>query len=197
MTKIEFLEELERMRETYGEKAYPKERADILFEKLKWLEPLEFRAIVSELIANNAHAPMLGKFEEVTRAFKQKNSARSEEAFQAWLSTQPWCDFCGRQGFILARLRGDTITAHPFAFRCSCDIGERAAFKYPLWSEARHGSRYSREKPSEPPPPMSSSLRPNHNIVAFASHLVKSMPLDPDDRKRGDDDSGQESFEIE
>jgi hypothetical protein len=64
MSPIEFKRQIDRLTATYGPKAYPQERADILWNEFKSLGSSTFERVVTKLIAENSTAPMIQKFRE-------------------------------------------------------------------------------------------------------------------------------------
>ncbi|HMX98737.1 MAG TPA: hypothetical protein PK473_03110 [Nitrosomonas sp.] len=56
--------QIKRLKETYGDKAYPEERIKVLWAQFKNVQNHEFVDTVTMLIANHRQPPMLGEIEK-------------------------------------------------------------------------------------------------------------------------------------
>lgn len=116
MNRNEFGVELSRLIDVYGEKAYPDARAELLFAWASRMTTENFKALVSNLIANYDRAPMLSKFKE---SFDQLGIANSMKKFE--------CNYCNGSGFI----PDDKIL--PTVYRCRCPLGESMSKSIQQW----------------------------------------------------------------
>lgn len=73
MIPADFKKQLDRLTATYGPKAYPQERADLLWNEFKSVGPQVFIEVVSKLISENSAAPMMPKFREAVAFFRERN----------------------------------------------------------------------------------------------------------------------------
>lgn len=169
MTRAEFAHELDRLYRTYGEKSYPPERTQVIWNKLQSLDASQFTDIVSDLIGECHLPPMLSKFEEAAKKYFAKHPEKGEAEVRAWAESSQHCALCNKSGVVQATKEGVRI---PFAFRCRCEIGKRMSFAYPEWSDTKYGGAYS--------PMLWQDSTPRHvnpeKLRERASYLLKSMP---------------------
>lgn len=81
MSPQEFKTEIDRLARTYGPKAYPQERADILWAEFKSVGAETFAKIVSRLIGENSVAPMLPKFREILSTLRESQWGQEKRDF--------------------------------------------------------------------------------------------------------------------
>lgn len=74
MTKIEFDYLFEKLKSTYGKKAYPKERVEIIFEKCKDLEKWQLKKIIDQLIGDLSSPPKVRHFIEKAKTYQKRRS---------------------------------------------------------------------------------------------------------------------------
>jgi len=130
MNLNEFERQMDRLKSVYGDKAYPDERAELIWKEMRYLPVHQFEEIVGEMIASSAQAPMMGKFREAKQDLGRRHASEYEQRDNDWTDTQPDCHDCDKTGSIVATLnRNQTI----YAFRCPCPIGERKHPKLPKW----------------------------------------------------------------
>lgn len=79
MNPTEFRAQIDRLTSTYGPKAYPMERTELLWNEFKSVNIWDFAEIVSRIIAENAMAPMLPKFRELFSGMKERSTSHKEE----------------------------------------------------------------------------------------------------------------------
>lgn len=70
MTRNEFDLELARLKEVYGEKPYPIERVNLLWDSFRDLNPNHFSQMISEAIATRRSAPLAKELTELAVALK-------------------------------------------------------------------------------------------------------------------------------
>lgn len=89
MKPEEFKREVDRLVKTYGPKAYPQERADLLWHEFRSVEAQVFTAAVSRLIGESAHAPLVPRIREVIaemreRGWQGQKRVHAEDAKRAY-----------------------------------------------------------------------------------------------------------------
>jgi hypothetical protein len=82
MTPAEFKTQIDRLTATYGPKAYPQERADLLWREFKGIGLPVFEKIVSRLIAEHSMAPMLPKFRELAAQYREQVVLHEKKEFK-------------------------------------------------------------------------------------------------------------------
>lgn len=82
MNPTEFRSQVDRLTSTYGPKSYPTERTSLLWEEFKSISVLEFASVVSQVIAENAMAPMLPKFRELFSARRERQVSQDKERYK-------------------------------------------------------------------------------------------------------------------
>lgn len=107
MKHNEFANQMGRLVDVYGDKAYPSPRTDLIFKWAARMELVYFDAIVSKLIAENDRAPMLNKFKD---AFFELGIAKEIKKID--------CPYCAGSGFI------PDDKPLPNVYRCRCVAGE-------------------------------------------------------------------------
>jgi len=107
MKHNEFANQMGRLVDVYGDKAYPSPRTDLIFKWASRMELVYFEAIVSKLIAENDRAPMLNKFKD---AFFELGIAKEIKKVD--------CPYCAGGGFI------PDDNPLPNVYRCRCSVGE-------------------------------------------------------------------------
>lgn len=70
MTREHFNSEINRLKEVYGEKPYPVERMNLLWDSFRDLEPNLFSEMISEAIATRRTAPLAKELTELAIALK-------------------------------------------------------------------------------------------------------------------------------
>ena len=108
MNVREFGEQMERLMDVYGERYYPMVRNDQIYKWAKRMTAEAFEQVVSNLIADCAHAPLLSKFQE---AFSQVRSKMAVTVIH--------CVYCSGSGMI-----PDPESPPPMtAYACRCAAG--------------------------------------------------------------------------
>ena len=113
MTKKEFEEQINRLIDTYGAKAYPAERIKGIWQAFKHFHIDDFKQGVSVIINENYYPPMLAKMREQIRYTKID------------LHDECPCEHCGSTGRIICFKEGDTSGLPIGTFRCFCENGNQ------------------------------------------------------------------------
>ncbi len=116
MTQYQFTTQMTRMITTYGDKAYPKARMDLLWSLVKDCDAFNFQKFIDESILVHKFAPMAEQFREFVDKdkFLRLQTERAETLRR--LNNGLGCQLCGDDGRILARQR---TTGYLFTFLCS------------------------------------------------------------------------------
>lgn len=134
----EFSNEMDRLRETFGDKAYPKPRVIQIYELVKAMSSWEFKSIVDYLIGNSKFAPLPAEIEKASREVKNKLAIDRKNRFLAD-SEDKNCPWCFRTGSIVARSLEDSTL---YAFSCSCEFQDFYQHSYPKWNESLRSDFY-------------------------------------------------------
>jgi len=73
VNKTDFALQIIKLQNTYGEKHYPKERNDIIWEEVRSFSSDEFEKIVNTLIGEHKFAPMLEDFRKLLTKLREKH----------------------------------------------------------------------------------------------------------------------------
>ena len=121
MTRLDFKKHMDRLSAQYGETSYAGERTEMIWETVKDLTVYEWQRVVSNLIANNAYAPMLNKISEIVYPYRSRIANRAEEEIKKAQQNEPLCPKCANIGSFSCKII-DTI--YTSTFRCDCRIAE-------------------------------------------------------------------------
>lgn len=120
MTDAEFEYAMLKIVSTYGDRSYPIERKNILFNQLSGVSGDVFRDACHYLIATSARPPMLQDFKEailfVNKNVESKQMKKNE------------CDLCDTYGAII-KIKDNLL----YAFKCDCDAGNFNFSGLPSW----------------------------------------------------------------
>ena len=131
MTYSEFEPTIQRLRAVYGDKAFPRERVEVVYRAVKfapldvWLETL------NELIGESMHAPPLSKIRE-TLNIVRKRYGTTDDGWD-WLraeikrceSIEPICPKCHNTGVLECYKKQDPHQ-YRYCMACDCNIGDGA-----------------------------------------------------------------------
>lgn len=114
----EFGTQLDRLKEVYGDRAYPEARVKLIFNWSRRLHVDAFEAVVTKLIEECERTPLLGKFKEY---YGQIRSTLPRSTVD--------CAYCAGSGLIV-----DPKSPPPFvAYACKCVIGESVSKTVARW----------------------------------------------------------------
>lgn len=120
MNLREFGEQMDRLKNVYGDKAYPKERIELIWKNVGSLSALSFSRVVDDLISSFRNAPMAQEFSEALSKERERTAANViRPDIPAW-NAPARCWSCKDTGCF--------VCVHPvkpglWAFRCACDKG--------------------------------------------------------------------------
>lgn len=132
MTFDDFKQQIGRLSSVYGDRHYPIERSEQIWNRFKFANINLFTEVVDELIADSAHAPMLSKFVDAYRMVKSRHPEISNDPYQSLrdkfdhLRSTVDCRFCKVSGIIEAIKINDPCN-YNHDFLCTCEIGKVAA----------------------------------------------------------------------
>lgn len=108
MTQEQFIAQIDRLHNVYGEKAYPKERMDVIWEKVRHTSREQFERAITQLIGECFSPPALSRILDATGTLAKTPKQHHDEleSFK--------CDGCKDRGFDFIR---DIVTA------CTCLLG--------------------------------------------------------------------------
>ena len=121
MSQAEFVEQVNRLKNVYGEKSYPDERVKLLWREVSGMGGEWFESAVSQLISNSRYAPLAPEFaplisDERERVWKLQKDKQAVSPLRV-----PDCEFCSDRSVYLCTRNGDRSA--PYAFRCHCPKG--------------------------------------------------------------------------
>jgi len=129
MTKDEFGIQMDRMIDCYGERAYPKDRIDQVWEWSKKIPDSLFHKIITKLICDfpNHKPPIFTDFQTTYTFLRRRHSTYYQ---------QPPCVRCDGRGIIMALFRSDP-TNWELSEDFACDVCELGKAKKELrfWQE--------------------------------------------------------------
>ncbi len=109
MRQSVYIDQIERLKNQFGEKAYADERVQAIWNAVKNYDESIFTAAITEVIANNTHAPLKSKIQESYNEIKAKTHGANKK-FD--------CPYCAGFGFI------PDDQPLPSVYRCRCPIGD-------------------------------------------------------------------------
>ena len=71
MTMEMFAKQIDRLKETYGERNYPAERSRLIFNAMKAIPDTVFEGFVTDFIGNQLRAPVLKCFNEKAQEYER------------------------------------------------------------------------------------------------------------------------------
>lgn len=126
----EFIPFIERLRKVYGERAYPAERAEIVYKAFRYSRPEVVSAAIEEIIGEHMHAPAITKIREMLYIVRKRFGDQSDpwepirkQIFE--IERNSSCNHCFGSGVFMAHLRSD-IHAYQYCFGCHCRAGALA-----------------------------------------------------------------------
>lgn len=123
MTEYMFRHNMKRLAEVFGEKAYPRDRTEILWTYVKDCSDEAFGNWISRVIADSKFAPLGEQFREFARGNQERQEIPKSATF---------CTLCGNGGRIIATRISDK---YKFAFSCTCAVGDYWNKEYfPRWN---------------------------------------------------------------
>lgn len=129
MNKFVFEDEISRLKHIYGDRHYPDERCQMIWDEFKNCSPDEFKSVIREVIGTCATPPLLNKLRETLYSRREQNSAIYKTQEDAYLGSLPDCDFCHKRGYILTT----DSSGVPTAFRCTCQFGSIKFGRVAAW----------------------------------------------------------------
>lgn len=123
MRDDEFDTQMNRLKSVFGDKAYPDERATLLWRDVRNLSGRWLEGAVDQLIASCRQAPLSSEFGPLIGIERERVAKLEKDhaAIHDW--NQPYkCEFCRDRGVYLCLLNGDRSA--PYAFRCHCPRGQ-------------------------------------------------------------------------
>lgn len=142
--KYDFFEgQINRLKETFGDKNYNQERFTIFWNNFKFELDGTFEKAVTSLIANSKYAPLLNEIKEAVFLarpyFKPSNNQKEDPTDPVKYD----CDYCKDTGFYLCtKPDSDGL----WAFRCHChkgNIDHRRAIQQYKQDHADQGFKYA------------------------------------------------------
>jgi hypothetical protein len=122
-----------RLRTLYGEKAFPRERIEIIFRAVQYSSSKVWDEALNLIIGEHMHAPSLTKIKEALYAVRKTHG----ETTDAWepirdrikatekLPADQNCGQCFGSGVLMAHRRADE-RKYLYCFGCSCPAGDEA-----------------------------------------------------------------------
>lgn len=167
MNNAEFVMQMQRLHNTFGDRAYPTEREKLIWAEVRYLPVEVLTRIVSELISNHRTPPMLPDFKAAKAALVGSSSQGGPSGTP--LEDRAPCGLCERTGSITATKNVEGYE-YEYAFRCTCPSGSRYS-GLPQWSE-----RYESEYVPFVVGRRSANPAVNHSASALLAQAFKQMP---------------------
>lgn len=143
MTRQEYYQVMERMKVTYGDRAYPPERVDSIFSRVEFLNVGEFDQVVTDVISDCMTPPSISKIMEYLKSFHAKHASIRQRQHRDWILTLPMCKMCGNSGIVSARERSENRIRYTCAFNCLCAVGQRSHQpEMGTWNQEKYGALY-------------------------------------------------------
>lgn len=126
----QFLPYVNRLAKVYGDKAFPRERAEILYRAFRYTREDVLQATVDEVIGEHMHAPSITKIREAMYLVRKRfgdNADRWQPIRDAIREREKTssCGLCFGSGILMAHRRDDP-RQYLLYFLCSCSSGELA-----------------------------------------------------------------------
>ena len=121
MTQGEFQNQVARLKDVYGPKAYPDERVRLMWVEVSSLDGKWFEEAVSSLIASARYAPLAQEFSNYIGAERERSWKASNVVKMFNREATYSCAECKDIGVFLC-VTGD-LSQGKFAFRCRCPKG--------------------------------------------------------------------------
>lgn len=125
----EMIIQIDRLKNCFSEKSYPKERVDLLYQKLKWKHEFILKTAVDELIGSSQYAPLNDKiFSSCVEAEKkypeyENNPWKETETNLKNLKDEvAQCPNCFNDGYFTTYRRDDPLM-YQVDFICTCKSG--------------------------------------------------------------------------
>lgn len=133
MTEVEFTKEATRLLKTYGDKAFPQERLQLVFKKFQHYPSDLFAEVISEVIADCISVPNITKMQEYANVVKGRRQdvrvdpfAFARERILQKSKEQTTCRHCQSGGIVTAIRKGDPHN-YEWDFLCNCGAGALCA----------------------------------------------------------------------
>jgi hypothetical protein len=117
MNFVEFGSQMDRLKQTFGEKSYPEERVRLLWSDYGHVPIGVFSDGISKLIKEKRYAPLGDELRDVFSYFS--SGSRREEKIKA-IKEKGRCGICDDTGSVIKECNDRVFRAA----RCSCDLGE-------------------------------------------------------------------------
>lgn len=122
MTHQEFIAEMGRLSQVFGERSYPTERTKLIWNVSQSLPVETFRRVVEGFIGSSRQPPLMPEFRDAIQAERQ----HEREHRPALPDARPWerpnsCEYCYDTGVVLCEKHGERGV---YAFRCPCLRGQ-------------------------------------------------------------------------
>jgi hypothetical protein len=142
-----------KLKNVFGDKAYPPEKLRLIWEQLKHYSSSEWQAAVHNLILNHRYAPQMKEIEEALEQSKARSSSTQSDSIirESIIEEKNGtaCSYCESFGTLVAR-RKDT-PGTPYAFRCGfCSAADKLGLSrfIPQWNASRE-TTYLAVKPGD------------------------------------------------
>lgn len=152
----DYLSKFSRITNAYGDKSYPLERIQAIWESVKTLTPGQLDRVITDLIAEKERPPMREAFRALAIAYRPSDFSMESDQGAIFIN----CKWCSTSGFIMAKLsRGhanDVAQGYRHAFRCCfCDRADRLGIspRIPRWTKdyvPRYWPSYGTGEPALP-----------------------------------------------
>lgn len=116
MTYEEFIGQVKRLQDTYGEKAYPKERIKLMWQDYAPLFLRDFKEIIEVCIRVYRAAPLQEQFEEARAQLKESKQRLAMDVSHARQEPTP-CSNCDGTGLVHTKDK----EGREYCYLCFCE----------------------------------------------------------------------------
>jgi hypothetical protein len=190
-----FLAQMSRITAHWGDKTYPSERTEKIWQSIRGIGERDFSDIIENFLAESLKPPMRSDFRMAAEPYLERAYRLQRDRINLQLQGRPGCRWCGNSGLISAQKRNVPFTCGDFVFRCDfCDASHmrRLAASVPVW-QIGHGHEFwpryatgqlcdpfdlpegaqAPEPVQEPRPPTREEMR----AIEKAGQGIRDMPL--------------------
>lgn len=130
MQHEDFKREIARLVQVFGDRNYPKERVNLLWQAFSYCQEEDVTAAVSHLIGNTLKPPLQRELaeaiEEAARERRENNRGPTK------VSARPLCQYCSDSGWATVTQKG-AFPPVKVCVRCPCLIGAKLSKSVPQW----------------------------------------------------------------
>lgn len=143
MERHEFESQIERLKNTFGDRPFADERIKLILTAVKGMSGEWFRYLTDAMIISRStsNAPLPKDFAEaVSDELQQYREEKRKDSVTAWEDLNYKCDYCRDTGVYLCT---SNAQAGLWAFRCHCEKGLSDPRKQIPYYKSTHGAEFT------------------------------------------------------